>query len=325
LFAGRQKPHVPDNPSPPRAVALQTLRRTAILVLAALVLVVGITLGSSRSAARVGGAGGPVAIPDLTGDLFVIVSAFLVVAVAGLVYILWGGIRLHRRGPELVRELPPVPWTAHLVGGLLAASLLGGIIAALVLAARNRGNSGTESLPPPGPTVSVPDSDFASSYGTPSFTVHWWILLGVAAILAGSGAWLYVRHRRRIQGRQTGEWLQDRAQARSLRRPLEKVVRISLEEIARDADPRRAIIRAYLRMSQLLAEHGLSRQPHEAPLEYLERALREVPLSRAAAERLTDLFLRARFRPHPVDSLLKAEAVAALTAVENELQAAEAP
>ena len=61
--------------------------------------------------------------------------------------------------------------------------------------------------------------------------------------------------------------------------------------------------------------------PHEAPFEYLGRALRGVRVSPPAAGRLAALFERARFSQHVVDAETKDDAIGALREIERQLQA----
>ncbi|MBN1461219.1 MAG: DUF4129 domain-containing protein [Armatimonadetes bacterium] len=289
--------------------------RTAALAILACVLVLVVALGSSRSAARVGSSSGPVPWPNPAGDLFVVALAVCLAGATLIVYVLWPGRRRRRREPELVRVLPPVPLIDQLVAALLALAVLGGVIAALVFAARNNSGLGIEQPLPSSPETGIlgPASGGPSSGDT--FAIHWWLLIGVAIAVAGGAALLLAR-RRHVD-----------VPERALRRPsgregMRVAVEESLEEIAREADPRRAVIRAYVRMERMLAGHGLGRFPYEAPMEYLERALPAIHLSRASAERLTSLFVRARFSHHVVDLGLKEEAIVALTLVRDELQAA---
>jgi Domain of unknown function (DUF4129) len=101
---------------------------------------------------------------------------------------------------------------------------------------------------------------------------------------------------------------------------LDRAVGASLEEVEGEADPRRAIVAAWLGMGEVLARHGRRREPHEAPLEYLRRALDSVRVSRAAAQRLTALFERARYSDHRATEAMRSEALAALRDVRDELQ-----
>jgi uncharacterized protein DUF4129 len=103
---------------------------------------------------------------------------------------------------------------------------------------------------------------------------------------------------------------------------LSEVLTETLDDLALERDPRRAVIRAYARMERVLASHGLPRAPHEAPLEYLARVLRELNVRAEAAHALTELFERAKFSQHEIDVAMKEEAIAALVRVRDDLEAA---
>jgi Domain of unknown function (DUF4129) len=97
----------------------------------------------------------------------------------------------------------------------------------------------------------------------------------------------------------------------------------SLDDLRNDPDLRRAIIAAYARMETALAVAGIPRDPAEAPLEYLERALLSLHTSAEAVRRLTDLFEWARFSHHEPEPSMRDDAVDALVAVRDELRASE--
>lgn len=97
----------------------------------------------------------------------------------------------------------------------------------------------------------------------------------------------------------------------------------SLDDLRADPDLRRAIIAAYARMEHALAAAGIPRDPAEAPLEYVERALLSLHTSAAAVRTLTDLFEWARFSHHEPEPPMRDEAVDALVAVRDELRSAE--
>jgi hypothetical protein len=97
----------------------------------------------------------------------------------------------------------------------------------------------------------------------------------------------------------------------------------SLDDLRNDPDLRRAIIAAYSRMEAALAAAGIPRDPAEAPLEYVERALVSLDTSAASVRRLTDLFEWARFSHHEPEPSMRDDAVDALVAVRDELRATE--
>jgi hypothetical protein len=103
---------------------------------------------------------------------------------------------------------------------------------------------------------------------------------------------------------------------------LAELLEVTVEDLRRERDARRAVIAAYARMEQALALHGTPRRPSEAPLEYLGRALRELDVPAEAALDLTALFERAKFSLHPIDAGMKDEAISALVTVRDELREA---
>jgi hypothetical protein len=137
---------------------------------------------------------------------------------------------------------------------------------------------------------------------------QWWVAIAVALAVVGVVA--YVRLRREPP---------DEPDAAA---ELEAVLTETLDELELDPDPRRAVIQAYVRMEAVLAAHGHARRPHEAPLEYLARVLHELEVRAEAAHALTELFERARFSRHEIDAAMRAEAVASLAAVRDDLRAA---
>ena len=98
----------------------------------------------------------------------------------------------------------------------------------------------------------------------------------------------------------------------------------TLDDLRRERDPRRAVIAAYARLERALAAHGLPRGSAETQTEYVARILDELDVDRAAVQRLTGLFSRAKFSQHAVDIPMKEEAIDALEQVRNELREAAA-
>jgi hypothetical protein len=160
------------------------------------------------------------------------------------------------------------------------------------------------------PTASStgPDTGTVANRAPDNPEFQWWVALGVALAI---GAVVANEWRRRPQPREQGAADE-----------LEAVLTETLGELELDPDPRRAVIQAYVRMEAVLGAHGHARFPHEAPLEYLARVLRELDVRAEAAHALTELFERARFSHHEIDAAMRAEAVASLEAVRDDLRAA---
>lgn len=146
---------------------------------------------------------------------------------------------------------------------------------------------------------------------TPSLRWEAVLVAGSIGVAVAAGFWLTKRAKRRPD-------------ERTLREDLTAILQDTIDKLWDEQDPRRAVILAYAWMERTLAAHGLPRAPSEAPLEYLARVLIELDASRESVFELTTLFERARFSPHVIDDEMKGEAIAALSAVRDELSAAEA-
>ena len=93
----------------------------------------------------------------------------------------------------------------------------------------------------------------------------------------------------------------------------------ALDDLGDERDPRRAVIAAYARMEDVLAEHGLGRRPAETPYEYLARVLTDLRASERSARRLTELFEWAKFSTHEVSERMRADAIGCLTRLRAEV------
>ncbi len=112
----------------------------------------------------------------------------------------------------------------------------------------------------------------------------------------------------------------DVADGETVEEELADAVDSAIDDIRFERDPRQAVIAAYARMERALAAHGLGRRPAEAPFEYLARILRDLNVREAAVRRLTELFERAKFSTHEIDSAMRDDAVSALEAVRDDLR-----
>ena len=119
--------------------------------------------------------------------------------------------------------------------------------------------------------------------------------------------------RRRREG---GAWDEEAALAAAL----DKVLADTLDDLRAERNPRRAVICAYARMEKTLAAYGVARDQSEAPLEYLARVLESLTVSAYSVRRLTQLFQRAKFSPHEIDSGMKDDAIEALAGLRAELE-----
>ncbi|HEX9417240.1 MAG TPA: DUF4129 domain-containing protein [Gaiellaceae bacterium] len=144
----------------------------------------------------------------------------------------------------------------------------------------------------------------------PSF--EWQLAAGIVALILGATltAILRARHRRNEAFEQF-----------SLEQELRLVLDEALDDLMNETDPRKAVIAAYARMERALAAHGLPRRPSEAPLEYLSRVLLELQVTEPAVRSLTNLFQRAKFSLHDVDTGMKDQAIEALLSLRDDLRA----
>lgn len=101
----------------------------------------------------------------------------------------------------------------------------------------------------------------------------------------------------------------------TLRRGLDR----ALDLLTETADPRRAIIVAYAECEAAGRSAGLPSDPAATPFEQLRRLDARLSTSRDAARRLTALFERAVFSPHPVGRNEQDEAREALRAIRDDL------
>jgi Domain of unknown function (DUF4129) len=140
-----------------------------------------------------------------------------------------------------------------------------------------------------------------------------WIL---AAVIGGGlivlGGVLLVRRRRPSV----------EADEETVEAELSAIVADTIDDLRREADPRRAVIAAYARMERVLAQDGHPRRPSEAPFEYLARVLTQLRVRPAAVRDLTDLFERAKFSTHEIDQAMKERAIASLVSVRDDLAVA---
>ena len=289
--------------------------RAPLLALSVFLLVFLVALGSGRSLAHVAGPGDLANTRLFIGDLLV-----LVVAVAVVPAVLFAGWQMLRDlrgdgapgGGERQRD-------RRVIKQVLIIALLGGAIALAVLLGgrqRDSGTTGQSSSHHRGAVVAPRPSSRSQKTAEELLP---WVAGGVGAclVLLLSGA-LIQRRRRLLAALALPE-----DGLESPRRELHELFGISIAEIERESDPRRAVIRAYAAMETTLVRHKLGRRPFEAPGEYLGRVFSTLRLSRRPAERLTELFERARFSEHAIGPEMKRESIAALGELRSELEATQ--
>ena len=283
----------------------------ALLGMLAGLLLVAVGMGSERSLAHVGGPRRLVDTHSYGGDLLLV---FLTVGLVALGVLLWMGHARRRRDDEQWVFARSLPWWAIAV--MLAfclATVVGLGLLGMQATQDHPGRSASQPVAPQLPLQPGTTSPSPSTPHAPPPAIHWWALVAAALVLlcAMLGGWLLTRGRRPSLEVETSE-----AAAVS------EAIVVSLDELEREPDARRAVIRAYARMEEALAHHELGRRPAETPLEHLRRALTRLRVSAGAAQHLASLFERAKFSPHDVDSVMKRDAIVALAKVREELEAA---
>lgn len=89
--------------------------------------------------------------------------------------------------------------------------------------------------------------------------------------------------------------------------------------------PSDAIVACWLALERAAAAAGVARQPSETPAELTVRVLAACWVSRAALERLADLYREARFSAHGLPESARAEARDALRLLRRELAPVDLP
>lgn len=133
------------------------------------------------------------------------------------------------------------------------------------------------------------------------------VLLGVAVSLGAAA---------RLR-RQQGAALDEQA---PLAAAFDEIVVDGLDDLHSERDPRLAVIRAYARMEQTFAAHGVPLEKANTPLELPRPVLERISVSASATRGLTELYERAKFSPHAIDETMKDDAIVALAGLRAELE-----
>lgn len=139
--------------------------------------------------------------------------------------------------------------------------------------------------------------------------IVWPIVIGAGVLAAAVVVALYVVSRRRKPENTSAE--ASEAAAAELDD--------AIDDLRREPDPRKAVVAAYARMESALTLVGLPRRAAEAPFEYLGRAGRELQTESSMAS-LTASFEEAKFSVHTIGESMRDRAIAALTAVRDEVR-----
>jgi len=146
-------------------------------------------------------------------------------------------------------------------------------------------------------------------------TFQWTVLWIVLALAAIGGAFLAYRWRTR--GRRLPAVAEPRP---TVAEDFAASIGDAISDLEAEPDARRAVIAAYARMEGVLTRSGMRRHVSETSVEYLQRILLGLTARGEAVRRLTALFEEAKFSRHEIDTTMKADAIAALREIRDDLQ-----
>jgi len=109
---------------------------------------------------------------------------------------------------------------------------------------------------------------------------------------------------------------------RKSKKELARAVRTAIADLESGGDFRDAVLRCYRSMVLLFEARGRRVRPEQTAREFEAEALASVGVSRAGVDELTSLFEEARYSTHAIGAAHRDAAIASLTAVRKELEAA---
>ena len=284
----------------------------ALLVIAAIASGAAATGGSSHvglssSATR---PAGEVVVAAFSGLL--VVSA----ALAGVVTFFLVSSRRRKKDPdepERVSETPPLSWLEKVAAVALPILLIVGLATAIVIAARRAKHPTSSSALHAGATTGLPGSvhhplSQASGGGTSAAAVG--LVAGICIVAAAAAFVVFLRLRQRRRAR-----LSPGSSGSPYLAALANTVALSIDDLRRERDPRRAIVAAYARMELAFASLGLPRAVGQTSAEYMGRVLSQAAAPPAPVVELTELFQEAKFSQHRLTSRDRDDALQALVAI----------
>lgn len=181
---------------------------------------------------------------------------------------------------------------------------------------------GTVVVVTPGGLLDVPEPVLPLDPETPPERLAPGVEAVLALLLGGFALLAFAPPLVRAAERATGPAPVDLPPPPARRSP--SAVEEGLAEVLRamlaDPDPRTAVIGAYARLLAALDEAGFPRRAEEAPHEHLWRSLGPLGVRRPPVHRLAELFVRARFTPHPITDEHRRAAIAALADAVGDLR-----
>jgi len=260
----------------------------------------------------------------------VVLSAWTVLALAlmgavGAALAHWLRHRRRRRAKVAHKGFPMWFLAAISVGGMVLTLVVAAVILSLMKPPPiESAQDAPQTSQVPIPRVEGPEEIVRTPRVLDKNTVA---LILIVMAVAGTAVLIGILIARRVK-EERGRLAMDDEELAGLRRELAAGFRVSLEEILAEADYRQAVIACYQRMEQSFASAGYPRAAPEAPLEYLERVVRDARVAdsargdarlRQALVALTGLYEIARFSEHAVLPEDRADAVSSLRILEGAL------
>ena len=308
--------------------AIRTQPASLLLGAAVVALLAVAAVGSGASLPSGAPASGTGAFGEARSAGGVMVAAFAAVlvistALAGVIAYSLMPSRRGKKSPddvEWVSQQPAISRLEKVLAIALVMLLLAGLVGTLVLVSRSPDHrpqaAAVATRNGQAAGTPAPAAAQKAATTTPVAESARWLELGLGAggVLVGAAAFAFLvlpRLRRRRSGQETP------VHARQRRNAVAEAVNLSLDDLRRESDPRRAIVAAYARMELVLARAGLRRPPHETATEYLGRVLSSASAPPRAVTDLTQLFQEAKFSRHEVTSGQREDALRALSQVRD--------
>ncbi|GAB7040487.1 MULTISPECIES: DUF4129 domain-containing protein [Catenuloplanes] len=179
-----------------------------------------------------------------------------------------------------------------------------------------------EPPPPAGGGRELTDIE-DSGFGLPPWLVTALIVLAGLVVAGVLGTVVVIAVRDQLRRRDAGH-AAPRRRGAATTEEMVAALDAGLHELATDGDPRGAVITCWVRLEQAAADAGTPRRPGDTPAELVTRLLREHRVDRAVLAGFAEVYRTARYATHTVDERMRAEAVAALHRVRDDLTATTA-
>jgi hypothetical protein len=272
------------------------MRRAAAALLLVAVAAVGLRAGGAFSAA------GSPQILGLSGRAmyWIIASAEVVLALAGIVLLILRMIWARKSGKPLQRQRRSIWW-------LLLLPLAAFGLAKILQRLRQQHAAAAAAAAAHGASTR------AGAAGHLRVGNPWPLLVLFAVVALGAAALTVYRRRQRIV------LLPPEPDLEPVAEPLVAALAAGAQVLHSDPDPRTAIIGCYAAMERSLADAGSPPRMADTPAEVLSRAITSGLVRSAPATALTGLFRQARYSSHPMTEADRAAAIDALAQVRADL------